>query len=50
MEAGVSASCLLQATNPKIGFPQKGIYWLQPLKNIRLTTYSLGNELPGKSL
>ena len=49
MEAGVSASRLLQATNPKIGFPQKVIYMSQPPYNIRLTTYLLGNKLPGKS-
>ena len=49
MEAGVSASRLLQATNPRIGFPQKVIYMSQPPYNIRLTTYLLGNKLPGKS-
>ena len=33
----------------EVSFPQKVIYVSQPLYNIRLTTYLLGNKLPGKS-
>ena len=45
--AGVSAGRLLQASDPKIRFPQKVICVSQPLNNIRLTTYS--SELTDES-